>query len=247
MTPRFPAFGRVLLRLFAIQAAWNYERMLGVGFGYAVEPSLRALIGRGDAPRYREALARETRFFNAHPYLAGLAIGAAARAEADGAAPERIEKLREALCGPLGSLGDRLIWAGLLPVCSALALVLLGLGGGVWVVGVFLVLYNAVHVAVRVWGLKAGWRDGLGVAAALSGPALRKAGEVVGPAAGLLLGAALPLALVWQLEAAPVAAAAGAGALVVALIASRLAGRLSGTETAGLVLVVVALGGLLWP
>ena len=31
---------RALLRLFAVQGTWNYERMLGVGMGYAAEPLL---------------------------------------------------------------------------------------------------------------------------------------------------------------------------------------------------------------
>ena len=32
--------------------------------------------------------------------------------------PERIERFRTALCGPLGSVGDRLVWASWLPFCS---------------------------------------------------------------------------------------------------------------------------------
>ena len=37
--------------------------------------------------------------------------GALARAELDGEPPARIERFRTALCGPLGSVGDRLVWA----------------------------------------------------------------------------------------------------------------------------------------
>src|SRR3989442_3128679 len=78
--------------------------MLGVGVGVAEEPLLRDLADG----KYRPAVARGAHFFNAHPYLAGLAVGAAARAEHDGASPEQIERLRTALaatppspCGPL--------------------------------------------------------------------------------------------------------------------------------------------------
>jgi len=49
-------------------------------------------------------------------------VGAAARAELDGESPERIDRMRTALCGPLGATGDRLIWAGWLPACVGVGL-----------------------------------------------------------------------------------------------------------------------------
>ena len=116
-----PKLVRTLLRLFTVQGSWNYERMQGIGVGVAEEPLLRDLRAEGgsDGVAYRTAVARGAHFFNAHPYLCGLAVGAAARAEHDGVPPEQVERLRTALCGPLGSLGDRLVWAGWLPFTSA--------------------------------------------------------------------------------------------------------------------------------
>jgi len=183
------ALARALLRLFAVQGSYNYERMLGVGVGVAEEPLLRDL---GDS-KYRPAVARGAHFFNAHPYLVGLAVGAAARAEHDGAAPDQIERLREALCGPLGSLGDRLVWAGWLPFLSGLALAGVALGAGWIAVGVFLLVYNIGHVGLRWWALKAGWTHGTRVSVALHNPVLQKAGAVLGPAMAFAVGAALPL------------------------------------------------------
>src|SRR5438128_12073193 len=183
------ALARALLRLFAVQGSYNYERMLGVGVGVAEEPLLRDL---GDS-KYRPAVARGAHFFNAHPYLVGLAVGAAARAEHDGAAPDQIERLREALCGPLGSLGDRLVWAGWLPFLSGLALAGVALGAGWIAVGAFLIVYNIGHVALRWWALKAGWTYGAGVAQALREPLLQRATALSGPAMALVVGAALPL------------------------------------------------------
>src|SRR5205823_6169424 len=124
-----PALGRSLLRLFTVQGSWNYERMQGVGMGVAEEPLLRDLRVAGDGAAYRSAVARGAHFFNAHPYLCGLAVGAAARAEHEGVPPEQVERLRTALCGPLGSLGDRLVWAGWLPFTSGLALIGVAAGG----------------------------------------------------------------------------------------------------------------------
>ncbi len=173
-----PALGRSLLRLFTVQGSWNYERMQGVGMGVAEEPLLRDLRVAGDGAAYRSAVARGAHFFNAHPYLCGLAVGAAARAEHEGVPPEQVERLRTALCGPLGSLGDRLVWAGWLPFTSGLALIGVALGLGLPAIIGFLVLFNAGHVALRWWALRAGWTHGVRVAVALRQPLLQRATAV---------------------------------------------------------------------
>src|SRR5262249_28433582 len=146
-----------------------------------------------DDTKYRPAVARGAHFFNAHPYMVGLAIGAAARAEHDGAAPDQIGRLREALWGPLGSLGDRLVWAGWLPFLSGLTLAAVALGAGWTAVGLFLLVYNVGHVALRWWALKAGWTHGTRVSVALHHPVLQRAGTLLGPAMAFAVGAALPL------------------------------------------------------
>jgi mannose/fructose/N-acetylgalactosamine-specific phosphotransferase system component IID len=186
-----PPLGRCLLRLFTVQGSWNYERMLGIGFGVAGEPLVRDL----PPEQYRAAMARGAHFFNAHPYLCGLAVGAAARAEHDHVPPEQVERLRTALCGPLGSLGDRLVWAGWLPLNSGLALVGIALGMGWWAIAGFLAAYNLGHVGLRWWALRAGWAHGLRVVDALRHPFLQRAGAVLAPGMALATGAALPLAV----------------------------------------------------
>ena len=47
------------------------------GFLRNFEPALRLLPGGVGGPAYRAALARECQYFNAHPYLAAIAVGAA--------------------------------------------------------------------------------------------------------------------------------------------------------------------------
>ncbi len=243
-----PRFLQVFLRLFAIQASWNYERMQGIGFGYAAEPALRDLEGGPDGARYGPALARQSRFFNSHPYLAGLAVGAAVRAEFDGEDPERIERLRVTLGAPLGSLGDRLIWASWLPACAAAGIVLVVLGAGAWSVLAFLALYNVAHMALRWWSLRAGWTLGMTVASAFQAPGLRIAGALAGPVAGLAVGFMLPFAFGWQVRGAATStiAAAAAGALVFGVLARVVAARISGAALAALVLGATWVVGLLW-
>ncbi len=183
-------------RLLAIQGSWNYETLLGNGIGFCLEPALRLLPGGVHTPAFHAALARESRYFNAHPYLASVAVGALARAELDGEPPERIERFRTALAGPLGAVGDRLIWAGWLPFCSLASLALFGLGGdALVVVGFFLVSYNIGHFALRIWGLNTGWNQGLRVASSLGNPVLRRGPQQIGRLAALATGVAIPLAL----------------------------------------------------
>lgn len=212
------------LRLLAVQGSWNYETLLGTGIGFSMEPALRCLPGGVDGPQYRAALARESRYFNAHPYLAGIAVGALTRAELDGADPVRIERFRTALAGPLGSVGDRLVWASWLPFCSLLALCVYGAGGSALeVVGTFLVLYNSGHFLLRAWALQIGLSRGLNVASALGNPVLRHGPQYIGSAAAVVAGLALPLAL--QRVVGPGRVLAG-GIIVAALMGILLLARM---------------------
>jgi PTS system mannose-specific IID component len=157
-------------------------------------------------------------------------------------------------------VGDRLFWAAWLPACAALGLVLVALGLRGWGVVAFLALYNALHIACRVWSLRAGWEQGLHVGAALGAPLLRRAGAIATPAAALLVGLALPLllgwqlggladALQWSLAAAPRGIVAGAvlGALAVAAAIRFAAPRLTGSAVAAIVLALAWIVGRVWP
>ncbi|HEY8794514.1 MAG TPA: PTS system mannose/fructose/sorbose family transporter subunit IID [Gemmatimonadaceae bacterium] len=249
----------MFFRMLAVQGSWNYETMLGTGIGFSVEPALRALPGgRAGAP-YHAALARETHYFNAHPYLAAVAVGALARVELDESLPPaQIERFRIALCGPLGSVGDRLVWAGWLPFTVLVALLSYGLGGGpALVVPLFLVLYNVGHLGLRAWGLRTGWTHGKRVAGSLATPVLRRGPEYLARAVMGLCGLALPLAAARilgrsQLPLAEVARKTllGTHALVFLLLAVaallgvalvKLHGRIDGWRVALLIVVVLAL------
>lgn len=185
----------ILLRMLAIQGAWNYETMVGNGIAFALEPALRRLPGGRGGEAYRQAMARHSGYFNAHPYLASLAVGALARAELDGVPVAQIERFRVAAPGPLGSVGDRLVWAGWVPFCSSVALLAFGLGASAaTVVVLFLLSYNLLHLGLRVWGLHAGWTHGLRMAQALGIPLLREGPAHVARATALVAGIALPVA-----------------------------------------------------
>lgn len=224
----------IFLRLLAIQGSWNYETLLGNGIGFCMEPALRLLPGGVHTPRFKEALARQSRYFNAHPYLAAVAVGALARAELDGEPAEKIERFRTALAGPLGSVGDRLVWAGWLPFCSVVALVAFGFGAGpLAVLLTFLGLYNVGHFALRIWGLRVGWNRGLRVAQALANPVLRRGPQLIAPLAAFAAGLGVPLAMMRIIG--PGRAVFGLvvlGAVAGALLIIRLHGRMEGWRMA---------------
>jgi mannose/fructose/N-acetylgalactosamine-specific phosphotransferase system component IID len=235
------------MRLLTVQACFNYERMIGVGLGYASEPLLRDLPGGPGGERYRAALRRAAGYFNAHPYLTGLAAGALARAEHDDVPGEQIERLRTALLGPLGSVGDRLVWAGTLPAASAVGLALsadarAGVGAAA-----LLALYNAPHVALRVWGLRAGWRNGPRLGRALASPLIGFGLRVVGPVAAFAIGLALPRVAVRLVGGLDLAAwGATAAAAAAAVIVNRwLAPSLGALRLGLLAAVAVFLGAAL--
>lgn len=244
-TPSLPArtWAAIFLRQLAVQASWNYELLLGTGIGFSLEPALRHLPGGREGEAYRAAMARQSAYFNAHPYLTAVAVGSLARAELERAPPGQIERFRTALCGPLGSVGDRLVWAGWLPFCSLLALAAFGLGAGpAAVLLIFLGLYNVGHIGLRVWGLRVGWTHGMRVAAALANPVLRQGPTYIARAAALLAGIALPLALDRIIE--PGRALLGGVLLATvagATLLSRLHGRIEGWRIALGVLAACAL------
>jgi mannose/fructose/N-acetylgalactosamine-specific phosphotransferase system component IID len=168
--------------------------------GYAAEPR-REDLKTVDPVRHTEAVVRSAEFFNCNPNLAGLALGATARAEYDAVPGVQIARLRTALCSPLGALGDQLFWAGLLPFLVGAVLTGVVLGATWWAVLGFLALYNLSRVATGVWALRTGLDAGMAVGNAIAHSWISKAIERVGPAAGFSVGAAIPLVADWYLEA----------------------------------------------
>ena len=188
------------LRLLIVQAAWTYERLQGVGVGFASLPLLEPL--RGDSGAYRAAVGRASEYFNAHPYLTGIAVGAAARAEIDGVPGATIQRLKTALAGPLGSLGDQLFWIGVVPAVMASMLLALSWDAGIPAVGLGVLLYIMVRLYVTVWGLRLGLRSGLQISGALKASGLPDQVRRVGLLAGFLVGGAVAPLFRWLADPA---------------------------------------------
>lgn len=235
---------RVFLRSFTIQGSWNYRTLVGTGFAYALLPVLRAVHGSSN-PALRSAVDRQAGLFNTHPYLCGIALGAVARLEEEGASPELIDRFKAALRGSLGTLGDRLVWAGWRPACMLLALVM-WLAGLPWyaAAGTFLITYNAGHLVLRWWALAAGLKAGRNVAQRVRMAGLEPLRDRIAGGAALLLGCALPLLAGRGLTGDPVSVPTGVLACLAATLGLRL-GMVIRVPTIAALALVVALGFLL--
>jgi PTS system mannose-specific IID component len=218
---------RVFLRSLLIQVGFNPKVMQGLGFAYALYPALRALYPRGDART--AAVQRHLGLFNTHPYFAAAIIGGVARLEEGIAAgdkrPEDVKAFREALASPLAAIGDAFFWNALRPACALLAALsypTLGLGA----IAVFLGLYNAVHLSVRVWLFVIGYSRAEGLVTLV--------GRAQFPVGTRLLRRAA-------------AAMTGAVAAELALLGFRTGGRVSFLLVGGAALVAVTLANRLSP
>jgi PTS system mannose-specific IID component len=241
---------RLLLRSLLVQASWNYRTMQGAGLGFALIPALAKLY-RGDGVGLARAIRTHSGFFNAHPYLSTVAIAALARMESESAGPDQLERFKKAIVSPLGSLGDRLVWARWRPLCSLLAFLIFLLGAPWWVaVAVFLASYNAVHLWLRIWGLRLGWREGREVGRALIGSPLRRLPDRLTIPLAVVSGAVLPpmaLALGSFAGIGPLFTIGIALALAIAGYGRPgLAGRLAVLGLLVGSLVFVILGGSVW-
>lgn len=232
---------RSFLRAFTIQGSWNYRSMLGNGFAFALLPVLKRLYRDQELA---DAVRRHAEHFNAHPYLANIALGAAARMEAEGRDDVAVRRFKQAVSGPLGGLGDTLVWATLLPTTMLAALVLAWAGASPWLaVLTFLLSYNAGHLVLRVWAFRTGLREGQEV-----GTRLRRAGlggrtEQLARLGSLLLGAFVGLVLMddpglgdprW------IGAILGAGAVLLGLLGGHRIWRPTAFAVVGMIVALSA-------
>ena len=186
------AFGwRIFLRSLLVQSSWNFAGLQNLGFFFMTWPALARR--RLPAEQATNAALRSLKNFNTHPYFAGLVAAAVITHEADGGSKESVEGLKRSLMCALGAVGDDFFWATLRPFAAVVTLPA-ALAGAVWAPLVMLAIYNAPHLGIRAWGIKAGFSGGSGIVEMLKRRPLTRAVPVLGAATtaitGFLVGAA---------------------------------------------------------
>jgi PTS system mannose-specific IID component len=216
------------LRANLLQATWNFERQQGVGWVYALQPALEALI-RDPAER-RARLAEHTAYFNTQPTLASLALGAVARLEeerASGTGPDAVgmARVKAALGSTLAALGDRLFWFSLRPFAAVLGvLVALARPATAWGAITLWVCYASVHLGVRFAGVGWGYSRGPAVLGGRLRTYLEAAVTVLAYAGCIVLGVAVAWSLAPGGSPRPIAVqSALAGGLGLGLLSAQRA------------------------
>lgn len=103
-------------RSWAIQASWNYERQMNMGFMYGMVPTLDRIYGDSKDPSVREkkkeAYERHMAFYNCTPQTSAFTLGLSASMEEQYALdqenfnPDTINAVKTSLMGPLSGIGD---------------------------------------------------------------------------------------------------------------------------------------------
>ena len=103
-------------RSWAIQASWNYERQMNMGFLYGMVPTLDRLYPDESDPKQlaakKEAYHRHMAFYNCTPQTSAFILGLAASMEEEYAKdpenfdPDSINAVKTSLMGPLSGIGD---------------------------------------------------------------------------------------------------------------------------------------------
>ncbi|ADL69322.1 MULTISPECIES: PTS mannose transporter subunit IID [Thermoanaerobacterium] len=160
------------------QGSWNFERMQALGFCFEMVPIIRRLYSGEER---KQAIKRHLEFFNTHPYVTAPILGVTAAMEeekANGAPIEdsTINGLKVGLMGPLAGVGDPIFWGTIRPVFAALGATI-AMTGNILGPILFFVLFNAVRLAVRWYGIMYGYKQGANIIADMRGNRLQKLTE----------------------------------------------------------------------
>jgi len=170
----------VFLRSNLFQGSWNFERMQALGFCFSMVPVIRRLYPENNDDR-KQAIKRHLEFFNTHPYAVAPVLGVTMAMEEQRAGGATIDDaaingIKVGLMGPLAGVGDPIFWGTVRPVFAAL-------GAGIAMTGnllgpvLFFILFNAIRLLTRYFGVAYGYRKGVDIVSDMGGGFLQKLTE----------------------------------------------------------------------
>jgi PTS system mannose-specific IID component len=151
----------IFFRSLSIHSSWNFSRMQNVGFAFSLIPLVKK-VGK-TREQTAEILTRHIELFNTHPYLTAPIIGSVVKLEERYPGREGADaiNLKKAIMAPYAAMGDPFFWGALKPAAAIIGFIM-ALKGWLLAPLVFLVMYNTVHLWVRLRGFIAGYTDGRG-------------------------------------------------------------------------------------
>ncbi|MCP9329766.1 MULTISPECIES: PTS system mannose/fructose/sorbose family transporter subunit IID [Liquorilactobacillus] len=154
----------VFWRSFALQGAFNFEKMQNIGYAYAMTPVIKKLYDKESDQA--EALKRHLALFNSTPAVTPAIMGISAAMEEQNANhlgdfdAGAINAVKAALMAPLAGIGDSLFFGTFRVIAAGIGISLAKQGSILGPI-LFLVLYNIPNFAARIWGLKYGYNVGV--------------------------------------------------------------------------------------
>ena len=159
MTP--DVYRKTFWRTFPLQACFCFERMQNVGFAYMMIPALKKLYK--NKKDISDALKRHLAIFNTTPEEKFKK----AKDKGEEVDEESINAVKAALMGPLAGIGDSFFW-GTFRIIGAGIGTSLAAKGSILGAILFLLIYNVPHLIVRYFGLKIGYKSGVGFLASMN-------------------------------------------------------------------------------
>ncbi len=198
----------VFLRFLTFEASWNYERMQALGYLYTILPGLKKIYK--DENDLKKAMKRHLEFFNCNPIITSVILGAnlALEEQIQGKDEDTLRNFKAAMMGPMAGIGDALFYfliAGMILLyASTLAyhnVVMLAP-----IIG--LVLFDAITLGFRYWGLKTGYKRGLTMLQTMGAKfqRLREGAELLGL---VVIGAFIPVIVKISTPLFPITTAIG--------------------------------------
>ncbi len=108
--------------IFTRQSPFNYETMQSGGWVYSIHPAMEKIYD-GDADVLAEKYKDHFKFYNTHPWMGNIILGACIAIEStkDPDATKQAVEMRTALMGPLAGIGDAIIWIMFMTILGAIA------------------------------------------------------------------------------------------------------------------------------
>ena len=140
------------------EAAWNYEKMQGLGYCFSMLPILRKLYP--DPDDLKKALNKHMQFFNTHQEFAEIILGIdIAMEEKEGInSLEAVSAIKTGLMGPLAGIGDTLfgVIANTILFSIGSYMALEGNPAGI----IMYLIWGCIRVAMRGAFIHIGYREG---------------------------------------------------------------------------------------
>ena len=152
---------RINRRSYLLSACLNYERYQGLGYCYTILPALKKLYKGDDL---KEAVARNTEFYNSHLWVNNLVVGVSIALEEQRAlgqpiSGQVISATKAGLMGPLAGLGDSFFKGVVVTITGAFA-ASLAIDGNPIAPFVFIIPNLIICVLTKYYGTMYGYKFG---------------------------------------------------------------------------------------